>query len=422
MSVQAEMSVLGSMLLDEESAREAVDRLSPEMFSHETTRRIFAAMLDLYWDGKPLDSVRMIGRLPNDKETLVKLAEYVPSLGHTDEYIRIVWDDWRRKSIEAAAAEIMSEAQNRTAEESVELLRELLKKQDEITRASTETGQSFPEAAKEFMAWLRSKQELVTVKSGFRAIDNVTGGFLRKSVTALCARAGGGKTDFALNLAVRAVKKGYKVQCFSMEMPTLQLMQCIVSQAMRIDGALIRDRQLTEEELDNVERFTQSFENGSRLQFVEGSRFSVKDLRHNVDLFKPDAIFIDHIGLLERPASKDPYRALGVVSNEIKQLALEKNISVIELVQMNRQIESRKDKKPTLADIRESGDIEQDADYALFLQPEDELSDRNLQDEAWTDMTAYLLKNRHGRPGKFRFHWQPQYHTFTEVETRYDGE
>lgn len=420
MSVQAEMSVLGCMLLDEKAARDAVDKLAPEMFSNATTRRIFAAALDRYWDKKPIDSVTMTQELPAEKETLLNLAQYVPTTRHVEEYIRIVWDDWRRRSIEMAASEIMVEAKNRTAEESVELLRELVKQQDRITQSDTEAGQSFPEAVDQFMGWIRAKQEKITVKSSYRVLDLATGGFLRQSVAALCARSGGGKTDFALNLAVRMVKRGYKVQYFTMEMPTLQLMHRIVSQIMRIDGVRIRDRDLDEEEISTMEQFLKGFENGGRFRFVEEPRLSTKRLRHNIDLFKPDAIFIDHIGLMERPAIKDPYRALGLVSNEIKQLALEKNISVIELVQMNRQIEGRKDKRPTLADIRESGDIEQDADYAMFLQPED-LSERNLQGDAWADTQLFLLKNRHGRPGTFQFHWQPQYHTFTEVETHYGG-
>lgn len=419
MSVQAEMSVLGCMLLEESAAREAADKLAPEMFLNDTTRRIFSAALDRYWAGKPLDGVTMIQELPADKNTLLKLAQYVPTTRHIGEYIRIVWDDWRRKSIEIAAGEIMTEAKNHTAEESVELLRELVKQQDLITRANTDSGQSFPEAVEQFLSWAKAKQDMATVKSGYRSLDFATGGFLRQSVTALCARSGGGKTDFALNLAIRMVRKGYKVQYFSMEMPTLQLMQRIASQIMRIDGTLIRDRVLNEGEMMQMERLLKTFENGGRLRFVEEPHISLQRLRHNIDLFKPDAVFIDHIGLMERPNIKDSYRALGLISNGIKQLALEKNIAVIELAQMNRQIEGRKDKKPSLADIRESGDIEQDVDYAMFLQPEEEMSDRTLQGDAWGDTRLFLLKNRHGRPGTFPFHWQPQYHTFTEVETRY---
>ena len=419
MSVQAEMSVLGCMLLEEGAAREAVDKLAPEMFLNQTTRRIFSAATDRFWKSLPLDGVTMIQELPAEKETLLKLAQYVPTTRHIGEYIRIVWDDWRRQSIEAATGEIVSEAKNRTAEESVELLRELVKQQDLITRANTDSGQSFPEAVEQFLSWAKAKQDLATVKSGYRSLDFATGGFLRQSVTALCARSGGGKTDFALNLAIRMVRRGHKVQYFSMEMPTLQLMQRIASQIMRIDGTLIRDRALNEGEMIQMERLLRTFENGGRLRFVEEPHISIQRLRHNIDLFKPDAVFIDHIGLMERPNIKDSYRALGLISNGIKQLALEKNIAVIELAQMNRQIEGRKDKKPSLADIRESGDIEQDVDYAMFLQPEEEMSDRNLQGDAWGDTRLFLLKNRHGRPGTFQFHWQPQYHTFTEVETRY---
>ena len=164
-----------------------------------------------------------------------------------------------------------------------------------------------------------------------------------------------------------------------------------------------------------LESILMMVEESGKLYFIEEPRVSLRTVRHYIDLHKPDAVVIDHIGLMERPAMRDQYKALGLVSNGLKQLALEKNIAVLELSQMNRQIESRSVKIPTLADIRESGDIEQDADYILCVQPED-LTQKVLSGNAWADVTLYLLKNRHGRPGKLEYHWQPQYHTFLEVD------
>lgn len=415
MSVEAEMSVIGCMILDPECAKQAVDGLSADMFSHAKTKRIFLAAQELYWENKPVDIVTLIDKLPDDKVDIVRLAEFMPSMANFPQYMRIVREDWRQRTILQATEDVYTGALNRTAEESVELLRQIVKKQETVARAEQEEGKSFLDAAEELLHWLKDASQPNTVKSGYYQLDSLTGGFLRKSVTALCARSGGGKTDYAVNLALGMVRKGYRILYFSMEMPAVQLMQRVASRLLHVDGARIRDRNLTEEELGMLESVLMMVEESGKLHFIEEPKVSLHTVRHYIDLHKPDAVIIDHIGLMERPAMRDQYKALGLVSNGLKQLALEKNIAVLELSQMNRQIETRAVKIPTLADIRESGDIEQDADYILCVQPED-LTQKALSGDAWADVALYLLKNRHGRPGKLEYHWQPQYHTFLEVD------
>lgn len=415
MSVEAEMSVIGCMILDLGCAKQAVDGLTSEMFYNAKTKRIFTAAQELYWENRPVDVVTLVDKLPDDKVDIVRLAEFVPSTANFPQYMRIVREDWRQRTILQAAEDVYTGALNRTAEESVELLRQIVEKQEAVAKAEQEEGKSFLDAAEELLKWLKDTSQSDTVKSGFYQLDSMTGGFLRKSVTALCARSGGGKTDYAVNLALGMMRKGYRILYFSMEMPAVQLMQRVASKLLRVDGARIRDRNLTAEELKMLESVLMMVEESGKLYFIEEPRVSLRTVRHYIDLHKPDAVVIDHIGLMERPAMRDQYKALGLVSNGLKQLALEKNIAVLELSQMNRQIESRSVKIPTLADIRESGDIEQDADYILFVQPED-LTEKVLSGNAWADVTLYLLKNRHGRPGKLEYHWQPQYHTFLEVD------
>lgn len=418
MSVEAEMSVLGCMMLDEESAKTAIDALAPEMFSHPTLKMIFDTATGLYWERSKIDAVTLMGKIPGHKNTILKLAAYVPTTSHLQEYMQIVIDDWRRRGIKSSLLAAVAEADTKTADETTNFLREIVKKQDAVFKLQHDGGASFHDAAQEFMDWLKATGDPDTVRAGYGSLDYALGGFLKTSVTALCARAGHGKTDFALNLAIRMAKRGYKVQYFTMEMPKLQLMQRIVSQLTHIDGTNIRDKKLSFDEIEETSAILDAFEHESKMNFVDEAKVSTKTIRHYVDLYKPDIIFIDHLGLMERPNIKDQYHALGMVSNELKQIAKEKNIAIIELVQMNRQIEGRKDKTPNLGDIRESGDIEQDADYVMFVQSED-IADRQLSGDAWADATVYLLKNRHGRPGKFQFHWQPQYHTFIEVENNF---
>jgi len=420
MSVQAEMSLLGAVFLmcdEDHYVADAANALSSEMFTNKHTRKIFDKISDLYWKGRKIDHAVLLGEMPDEKVTLVQLAQYVPHISHFGDYIRIIQEDWQLQLLHKGLKEIGGSGKDLT--DTLGDLRELLTKQEQLAMNNNdENVSSFAEAAEELKAWLRDKERNDTVRCGFEELDRATGGFLRSTVFGLAARPGCGKTDLAINLALKMGKRGARVLYFTMEMSKLQLMQRVVSSMLRINGERVRDRMLTEKELAAVDDILDKFESAGRISFVEEPSVSVQRVRHFVDLWKPDVVFIDHIGLMKRPNIKEQYKAIGMVSNQLKQLALEKSISIVELVQMNRQIENRANKKPTLSDLRESGDIEQDCDYVGFLVPED-LKGKNLSGDESADTTLFLEKNRHGRPGIFRYRWQPQYHSFSEVETRY---
>lgn len=420
MSVESEMAVLGCVVLDGEFIKDVANALTPEMFTHDTTRRVFEAMVAQYRANGPVDGVTLVERLPDEKKILLQLAGYVPTTRHRFDYVKIVRDAWRRRCICTAAAEIAADAPICTAQESVERLRNLVAEQDALTRAEGDSGVSFAQAVDHFLQWMNAPKG-APAQSGYGALDRATGGFLPGTVTVLSARSGGGKTDFALNLALHLARRKKKVLYCSMEMPDEQLMQRVASQLMHIDGTRIRDRLLSDEEKGDIERVLCQFRESTRIQFCVEPRLSVDRVRQCIELYQPDILFIDHIGLMERPSMRDAYRALGWVSNQLKQISLDTGLPIVELAQMNRQSDGRRDKRPRLADLRETGDLEQDADYVLFLWRDGEQPQGRLSGEAWTDIHLTLAKNRNGRTGDFRFHWQPQYHTFMEVESKYDG-
>lgn len=418
MSVEAEMSVLGCMMLDEECARTGADLLGEEMFSHPKTKRVFQAVADQYWKGLPIDGATISSLLPKeDRADVIKLAQYVPTVSHFDAYVRIVRDDWQNKKIQEWLGEYIFLIQGRSTDENLTALHNFLEGQKEIK--SIKSAISFTTAAQELSKWLQSGKDACTISCAYRAIDKAMGGFLRKSYSAICSRPGGGKTDFAINLLMRFMKRGYKVLYFSLEMPRLELMQRITSSIAKIDGVRIRDKELQEAEISTVEAIMTSLDKTNKISFIDDPRLSVKEIRHYIHVVKPDAVIIDHIGLIQREETQNAYRELGKISNELKRIAKENDIALINLVQLNRAIDSRKEKEPQLSDIRESGDIEQDADYVMFIQPDEDMTQKNLSGEGWADASLYLRKNRHGKLGAFKFHWQPQYHTYTEVETRY---
>lgn len=418
MSYEAEMAVIGGMIMDKECANIAADALAPEMFTDENLGKVFSEALNWYWEGKPIDGVVLIKSLPDLGPLILRCAKFMPKFENYSEYVTIVQDEWQWGLVSKALDDI--EINPGSLEDKVGKLRELVDQQERLLSARTEKGlSSFSEAANEFLNWLADSTRQETILTGYSALDNAMGGFMRGTVAVIAGRPGGGKTDFAINLALKMAKRDARVLYFSMEMTNNQLMQRVAAFLTRINGVKLRDKTLDTSEMKEASTMLREFAAGARINFVQEPMVSVKRIRHYIELVSPDVIVIDHLGLMDRPRIKDQFKALGMVSNSLKQLALEKDICIIELVQMNRQIEARSNKKPSLTDLRESGDIEQDADYAMFLIPQD-LKDVDLEGPDSAESTLYLEKNRHGRPGVFKFAWQPQYHRFAEYDRRYE--
>lgn len=409
----AEEAVIGCAILDAECARKAVDELTEEAFFSKDARRIFACMADLYWQGKPIDSVTVIEALPDLKVQIVTMAQAVPLLRNIDTYIAMVKSSWQDKVLRKAMSAIA--VSDKTVRDKLTALDALVREHNSLMRQGLQAV-DFNRASAWFGEWLRSDNG-DRVNTGFRRLDHAMGGLLEATICVVSARTGKGKTDFAINLALKIAKGQKRVLYFSMEMTVIQLMQRAVSNLLKINSTRIRDKSLDEAELRSVEQVNAWISGNGKLDFVEEPRVSVARVREYVELYKPDVVVIDHIGLMERPKMRDQYKAVGMVSNDLKQLALEKRISIVELAQMNRAIEGRNSRKPNLADLRESGDIEQDADYIIFLVPEE--SEQQISGNAWLNTDLYLEKNRYGGAGVFKFHWQPQYHSYTEVENRY---
>lgn len=416
MSVYNEQAVLGSAILDQEDAALAVDGLSPEMFGDVRLREMFTAITDMYWNREPLDTAAMLQRFPEQREFLVQLAKTAGLMGPARDHIRAMQEEWQEAQLE--------EDLNRVREAPASLprridsLSEVLAKHRELIACrSTDEVTSFSQAFSRFAQWLE-EQDSPAPRTGFSRLDQITGGFLPGAVYTIAGRPGSGKTDFALNLAMQAVRSGARVLYFTLEMTNNQLMRRMTSRLLKINSVRVRDRTLTQEERRSVQSLLPRIQRMDTLSFLETPQISVSEVERYVDLGKPDIVVIDHIGLMKRPEARSDYRALGMVSNRLKALALDKKITVVQLCQMNRQIESRKGGRPTLSDLRESGDLEQDSDVVAFLVPE-ALDGRIIAGEDSVSVALDFQKVREGGQARVNFRWQPQYHEYTEVEERF---
>lgn len=239
------------------------------------------------------------------------------------------------------------------------------------------------------------------------------GGLLPGSVFVLAARSGHGKTDFALSLLLRYAAAGLRVLYYSMEMGGGQLMTRVAAQLTGLHSARIRDKRLTDEERALVARAIGLLQGREAVRVAEAPP-SLDDLRRHIRECKPAVIFLDHLALMKMPRRGSRYEEVAETTRALKALALETGVAVVELVQMNRQVELRPDKRPQLSDLKESGTIEEDADYVLFLQAEG--ANRFLTGGDSRPVRATLAKNRHGATGTLRFAWRPQYSRFAECK------
>ena len=417
MSAQAEESVLGAVLLEPGLAGDIANDLSGEMFTHPGRREIFEKISELFWLGKPIDVATLSHALPEYREYLVSLAQTVPSISHLADYIRIVQDDWQTAKLEDALMQIRCD--HGTVEEMVDRLEELTAQNRKLLNGRQENGvTSFAEAYDKFRAWLEETDPKPR-HTGYAQMDQFTGGCREGTMLLLAGRPGSGKTDFALNMALRLAKRGIQVIYFTMEMSDVDLIRRAVAHVLKINGSRIRDRQLTQEELAAVKAMNQEMAQWRMLSFVYEGGLGINGIRRRVELYRPQVIIVDHIGLLKRPKAANAYQEIGILSRQLHQMALDEKICVVALSQMNRQIESRANKEPNLGDLRESGDLEQDSDFIGFIQPQIENGMRLTGDDSM-DSFLWVKKAREGQmEGKILYHWQPQYHRFSEVDTRY---
>lgn len=415
MSVFSEQMVIGAIFA-EDNAQAVIDGLTPEMFTNPGLQEVFSTITNMYWANEPIDIGSLLNRFTDNREWIVDTVRMYRDLGHVSDHIRAIQEDWQEAQLQRDIDRAMQEPGSIPAR--LNALSDILAKHRElIASRSTQGVTSFSEAFAQFSQWLEER-ESAAPKTGFSRLDQVTGGFLPGAVYTIAGRPGSGKTDFAMNLAMRAVKAGARVLYFTLEMTNNQLMRRMTSRLLKINSVRVRDRSLTEEERRAVKSLLPQIRSMDTLSFLETPQISVSEVERHVELWRPDIVVIDHIGLMKRPEAKSDYRALGMVSNRLKAMALDKKITVVQLCQMNRQIESRKGGRPNLSDLRESGDLEQDSDAVAFLVPE-ALDGRVVAGEDSIGVALDFQKVREGGQARIDFRWQPQYHTYTEVEERY---
>lgn len=404
---QHQLAFIGAALLVPKEARDSIMRMSPAMFEQGALRDVFTAIYQLSFEGKGVDPLTVAHRAGDQhRQLILTAAQTCPSVSHVADYETLIIEDWRQSLIQAAMAEAQMSGDSSDA--ICTKLRAALNIQDAIA------AQQLDSSAQEFDAVLDRTVEGLhkpdnTLKTGWKPVDRF-GMFERTNVVVLAGRPGCGKTDFAINLAARFSKR-YRTYYLTLEETAEKLMTRILSKACRIDAAKMRDKTLSTDEFAIIDNARQALKHHHNMVLEDGANMTVESIRARLLKHKPDIAFIDHIGLIAGDPRAKEYERLSDITRQLKVLAMQMGIVIVELCQLNRQVVRTGGKYASLADLRGSGTIEQDANVVMFVQniPAD-TSDELHDTDDYRPSGAMVGKNREGGLGEISMQWRPQYH------------
>ena len=411
----AERAVIGAMLIDESAITVAQQYLRPDDFYSPRHRKIFEAALSLFTSGIRPDLLTLSteleqkGRLDESggNDYIASLTHVVPSSANTEYYAQIV----QNHSLRRGLIQFSGEAGARAYDETVEprfLLEEAQQKLFYISdprrifrykKAETLIGPVFNYLDDVY----KNKAEYTGITTGFRELDKMTSGFQAAELIVIGARPGMGKTAIALTMAANiSIRQNIPAAFFSLEMSDHALMMRLMSSESEVDSQKLKTGFFTQAERNSI--FTGAeLLHGAPLYIVDVPNMTILNIQAMSRMLriqeKVEIIFIDYIGLIASDNKLLPrWELISEVSRSLKGLARELNIPVVALSQLRREAENQ---KPSLADIRESGSIEQDADMVIFLNRDREL-DKSSEEQVKENrqkVQLMLAKNRNGPVG-----------------------
>lgn len=433
-SMEAEMSVIGSMLMDKDAISVASEILTKEDFYQRQYGIMFEAIKELYSQDIPVDLVTVQNKLikdgaPPEMQSLDFLKDIyntVPTSVNVRAYAEIVYEKSLLRKLIKTAENIVQQCYDGSDEtedilsDTEKSIFELLKTRGRheytpIEDVAIEVMQKIQEAS-------QLKDHITGVATGFTDLDYMTTGLQPSDFILVAARPSMGKTAFVLNiLEYVAVKKKRPCMVFSLEMSAPQLVNRMFSMDSGIDAQVLRSGKLTENDwtrlIDTAGRV-----GGSNIIIDDTPGISVPELRSKCRKVKLerglDLIMIDYLQLMSGGSKKSDNRQQEVsdISRSLKALAREMECPVVALSQLSRACESRVDKRPMLSDLRESGAIEQDADIVMFLYRDEYY---NPDSEHKGEAEVIIAKQRNGPIGTVSLYWQAATTRFVNKEKNF---
>lgn len=424
-SLEAEQSVLGAILIDNDSANLLTD-LTPKNFFSDKNGLIFKTAMSMISDGLPVDVITLdaeLGRRGLSEETgglayLIDLHQNTPSAANVGRYARLVSESAAERELRFAAEQIERLATERDGRSIADRQAEAVALLDKIsgTAAGRSEEMSYEDAIRATLHhWERISETdgMLGFSTGFSNLDEATGGLQRGNLTVIGARPGMGKSVLAENIARHCAKNGLSVRFQSYEMSGVELTQRGASAEYAIDYGRLKKYRMTQTETDNFALYINKARNWKFVIDTEMVGIDAIAARCRLEKRKSglDLLVVDHLHLMPRKGVNE-VAELDDITARLKRLAMELQIHVLLVAQLNRATEKQNDKRPSLADLRGSGGIEQNANLVLMPYRE------GYYDSEAPQGTAELIiaKNRDGERGVLDLTWEGQYQRFGEYE------
>ena len=433
-NIEAEQSVIGSVLLENEALPKALEILKPDDFYYGSHQQVYQCMIELFEKNEPTDLITITEILKRKNQLdeiggasyLADLSEKIPTAANIEYYAKIVRQKSILRNLIHSATEIVSKAS--TAEENIEDILDFSEKTI-FTIAEQNIKRSFYplkdilKSTFKNIEYLYEKKELITgVPTGFTDLDNMTSGFQSSDLIIIAGRPSMGKTAFCLNIAQYAASEANTpTAIFSLEMSKEQLALRMLCSEARVDNHKLRSGFVAESEWGKLSLAAGKLSD-SKIYIDDSPGISVLEMRAKARRLKAEyglgMVVVDYLQLMGgiRSRSDSREQEISEISRSLKALAKELNIPVVALSQLNRRVEDRVDKRPHMADLRESGAIEQDADVILFIF-RDEVYHPDSE-EAKGKAEIIIGKQRNGPTGEVRLTFINEYTRFEDFTYR----
>jgi replicative DNA helicase len=432
---EAEASLLGALLIDADAIVKVADIVGADDFYDERNKRIFEAVEQLYEKHSPIDVLTLADQLKGTgfldmvggPAYLTELTNFVPTAAHAEQYAQIIAQKALRRRLIKASQDIVGlgfdEAKDLQVliEEAETRLFEVSQKhvKQDVTSLETILTESFDRLDELH----KDKGKIRGIPTGFKDMDNVLAGLQRSDLFVLAARPSMGKTALALNLAHNvAIKANEPVLLFSLEMSKEQLVDRMLAMESGVDAWALRTGNLTDADFEKIGQAMGSLSE-AQIYIDDSPGITVSDLRtkarREAHQHPLGLIIVDYLQLMSGGSrfggDFNRVQEVSEISRGLKSIARELNVPLVALSQLSRSVESRSPQIPQLADLRESGSIEQDADVVAFIYREDyynpETDRKNITD-------IFIRKHRNGPTGGIELYFDKEKQRFRSLDSR----
>ncbi len=435
-NLEAESSVLGGILLENDAVNQVLELLRPEDFYRETHRKIFRAMIELTDRSEPVDIITMGDQLKTRGELeavggsayLASLADFVPTAANITYYARIVREKSILRSLISTATEIATRGyeEQGNVEEFLDAAEKVIFdiSEKKIKASFVSVGDMIKDTLKTVEKLYERKEMVTGVPTGYEDLDKLTAGLQPADLIIVAGRPGMGKTALALNIATNAAFTGVGAAVFSLEMAKEQLVLRMLCSEARVNSSKVRSGYLGERDFPQLAKAAGRLHDApiyiddtpaiSVLELRAKARRLVRDRSKKIGL-----VVVDYLQLMRGMGNaNNREQEISEISRSLKALAKELSVPIIALSQLNRRVEDRGDRRPMMSDLRESGAIEQDADVIMFIY-RDEVYNKS-DDSQKGKAEVIIAKQRNGPIDTINLTFLNEYTRF-ENYTERDG-